>query len=98
MYKKEHLSVDHFCWNKEYPEVHQWLDETYSKYASSNPYRHWLEHHHMKAISDKYGDYTPEYNAAYMHILFDFLSHHQIAFVPINEKDLESMLKSLQIL
>ena len=95
MEHKEHLGVDKFVWDKEYNDVHQWLDETFPRYANRDPYRHWLERHNLKAISEEYGNYTPEYNVAYMHVLFDFLSHFQVAFVPDDEKECESMLKSL---
>lgn len=96
MNRKQHLSVDKFVWNDEHNEVHQWLDETFPRYAGREPYRHWLERHHLKAIKEKYGEFTKEYNVAYLHILFDFLSHHQMAFVPKDEKECEEVLISLQ--
>lgn len=98
MNRNEHLKVDKFCFNKESNDVHQWLDETYKYYMNTNPYKHWLERHHIEAISKKYGNYTPEYNVAYFHILFDYISHFNVAFVPQDRKEAESMLKSLKSL
>jgi hypothetical protein len=98
MDRKNHEKVDLFFWDKKYSEVHQWLDATFPKYAGRNPYRHWLERHHIKAIKEKFGEFYLEYNVAYLHILADYLSHHQIAFVPVDEKEAEAMLKSLGVL
>jgi hypothetical protein len=98
MNRQEHLKLDNFIWNEKYNEVHQWLDECYPKYMNRNPYRHWLERHFLDAIKEKYGEYTIEYNVAYMHILMDYLSHFQIAFTPKTKEEAESMLKSLQVI
>jgi hypothetical protein len=95
MKRQDHLRVDKFTWDKEYNDVHQWLDECFPKYAGRNPYMHWLERHYLDAIKEEYGEFTLEYNVAYMHILFDYLSHFQFAYVPKTKKDAESMLKSL---
>lgn len=97
MNRKEHLNIDILVFGKEFNNVHSWLDGEYWKYTK-NPYLHWLNRHHIKAIYEKYGHFTPEYNSAYLHILFDFLSHFQLAYVPIDEEDVKSMLKSLQII
>jgi hypothetical protein len=98
MYRHEHLKVDKFFYNKEYNEVHKWLDETYPQYARTNPYMHWLERHHLQAIEEKYGLGSIEYNVAYLHILADFLSHMQIAVVPKNKEEVGSYLKSWGLL
>jgi hypothetical protein len=97
MERKDHLALDNFAFNQEYNEVHQWLDEFYPKYMHRNPYKHWLHRHHLKAIKDEYGEFTLKYNVAYLHILFDFLMHFQIAFVPKDEKDLQEMFDSLHV-
>jgi len=98
MKREEHLKVDKFAWNKEYNDVHAWLDETFPKYAGRNPYRHWLERHFLDAVKEKYGEFTLEYNVAYLHILFDYLSHFQVAYAPQTKKDVEDMLKSQGVL
>jgi hypothetical protein len=98
MERKEHLRVDEFFYNKTYNEVHQWLDATYVNYMKTNPYLHWIERHHIKAIEEKYGIGSIEYNVAYLHILADFLSHLQIATVPKDEEDVKSYLKSWGLL
>lgn len=98
MNRQEHLKVDRFTFGKEYNQVHSWLDETYNNYARTNPYKHWLERHNYSAIKLKYGEFTLEFNAAYLHILFDYLSHFGIAFVPKDEEETRSMLKSQGVL
>jgi len=95
MKREEHLRVDSFIWNEEFSEVHQWIDECYPKYAGRTPYKHWLERHYLDAIKEKYGEFTLEYNVAYTHILFDYLSHFEMAYVPKTKEEAEAMLKSL---
>ena len=92
-----HLEVDKFLWNKEYPDIHKWLDRSFGDYKN-NTYRHWLNYHHINAIEKEYGSYTIKYNVAYMHILIDWLSHFSIAFVPKDRNDAEEMLKSMDVL
>jgi hypothetical protein len=91
MRREEHLKTDMFFWNKEYNEVHAWLDECFPKYRDE---KHWQERHHLQAIGEKWSEGTPEYNSAYMHILCDFLSHYQIAWVPKNKEEVLSFIKS----
>jgi len=94
MKREEHLNVDRFYWNAEYPEIHQWLDKYYPQYVNRNPYRHWLHRHHIEAIKKEYGQYTNKYNVAYMHILLDFLNAFSAAVVPKNKEDVSQWLKS----
>lgn len=96
MKKEDHLKVDKFFWNEEYPEVHQWLDEFYPKYKN-NPYRHWLHRHHKEAIAEKYGHYTLKYNVACVHVLIDLLGIG-VAEIPDSAESLEVLLKSMQYL
>ena len=98
MDRQAHLDVDKYFWNKEYEDVHSWLDSGYPAFVGRNPYKHWLEKHHQEAITMEYGAFTPKYNAAYVHILMDFMSHFGVAFVPKNRGELEEMLTSLNIL
>ncbi len=98
MNRIEHLKVDKFVWNKEYNEVHKWLDELYPRYLGRNPYKHWLERHFLDAVTEQYGEFTINYNVAYMHILFDYMSHFQMAFVPKTKEEAETMLKSLGVI
>ena len=96
MDRKRHLSVDKFAFGEEYNEVHKWLDSTYPKHIgpNKNPYIHWLERHHLEAIEKQYSRYSIKYNVAYIHVLFDWLNHFQIAFVPKNVDEAKEMLKS----
>lgn len=94
MRTEEHLKVDRFILGKEYEEVHEWLDGAFWKYRKT-PHEHWVERHHIKAITEKYGIHTERYNAAYTHILLDYLTHFGIAYVPVSSKKVETMLKSL---
>jgi len=93
--KEYHMKVDKFFWNDGSEDVHEWIDSSFPKYGS---HEHWLEYHHQDAIKEKYGQFTYKYNVAYLHILTDYLSHFQIAFVPQGKKEAEDMLKSLGVL
>ena len=94
MKREDHLKTDHFVWNKEYNDVHKWIDGCFPKYASTNPYMHWLERHHIEAINKKYGEFSIEYNVAYVHILMDVLSHLEMAYVPRTSKEVKTILET----
>ena len=99
MDRKGHIALDKVIFNKEFNEVHKWLDSTYPKYANGPiPHLHWLNYHHKEAIKEKYGSFTFEYNAAYMHILMDFLYHFKMAYVPENMTDLIDTFISLGVI
>jgi hypothetical protein len=85
---KDHLKIDKVIFGKEFEHVHKWLDSTFPKYANHPvPYMHWLNYHHMEAIREKYGDFTPEFNAAYVHIMCDYVHHFNMAYVPKDMTD-----------
>ena len=98
MKRADHLMADKFFWDEEYNDVHQWIDEHFKYHAGRKPYRHWLERHNIEAIEKQYGNFTKRFNAGYMHILCDYLSHFGVAFVPKDRKEAEEMLKSLEVL
>jgi len=99
MDRKGHISLDKILFNKEFNEVHKWLDSTYLKYANTAiPHMHWLMYHHKAAIKEKYGSFTLEYNAAYTHILTDFLYHFKMAYVPEDMTDLIDTFISLGVI
>ena len=99
MDRKGHTELDKVIFNKEFTEVHKWLDSTYPKYVNTHiPHMHWLKYHHKEAIKEKYGSFTLEYNAAYMHILMDFLYHFKMAYVPENMTDLIDTFISLGVI
>lgn len=99
MDRKGHLALDKILFNKEFNEVHEWLDSTYPKFKNHPvPHMHWLHYHHKEAITDKYGAYTLEYNSAYMHILTDFLYHFKMAYVPNNMTDIVDTFLSLGVI
>ena len=99
MDRLSHLKVDKFFWNEEYNEVHKWIDSSYKNYvgAGRNPYHHWSEHHHKEAIAKEFGNYTLQYNVAYLHILADWLSHFSIAEVPKDKAEVIELLKSIGV-
>lgn len=97
MKRENHLKVDRFFWDKEYDDVHTWIDACFPRYVGRNPYHHWLERHHIIAIAKKYGEYTLRYNVAYLHILADFLSHFGVAVVPKDEKEVKEWLITFQV-
>ena len=97
MDREGHLKVDRFFWNKEYWDVHNWLDSSYAKYVGKNPYHHWTEHHYKEAIANKFGQYTLQYNVAYLHILADCLGHFGIAEVPKDKDEVIELLKSMGV-
>jgi len=95
MDREYHSKVDNFFWNREFPEVHQWLDEACLKTGKGSPYRHWLIHHHLTALHERYPNDQLRFNAAYLHILSDYLSHFNMAIVPINEEQARLLLMKL---
>ena len=89
MDRKAHLKIDKAIFGKEYDQVHKWLDSSYQEFALSPvPHMHWVKYHHMQAIKDKYGNFTPEFNAAHTHIMCDFIYHFNMSYVPRDITDL----------
>ena len=78
------MLMDFMLFGKEYKEVHEWID---SESFKNLGYFHWLDKHHIEAISSQYKVDSPEYLSAYMHILSDWLSHWRQPFIPVNRKD-----------
>jgi len=98
MNRKEHLKVDIFFYSKKYNEVHKWIDGCFWKYMNTNPYKHWLERHHLEAIREKYEFGTTKYNIAYLHVLVDWLSHFGYAIVPETREEVEKLLIAEKII
>jgi len=99
MNREDHLKVDKVLYNKTFNKVHAWLDSTWPEYADHPiPFLHWLKYHHIEAIREKYGDFTPEFNAAYTHILCDFVSHFNMAYVPRNMIELIDTFTALKVI
>ena len=71
------------------------VEKTFPQYVGREPYRHWLNYHNLEAVKEKYGEFTVEYNAAYVHILMDYLKHFDMAFVPKDAQEAEEMLIKL---
>jgi len=85
-----HLLMDFMLFGKEHREVHDWLDMIFETQPG---YSHWLDRHHLEAIKKQYQEGSQEYLSAYMHILSDWISHFQMAFVPVDRKDLIEKLR-----
>ena len=99
MNRSDHLKIDKAIFGKEYDDVHSWLDSTYPKYAKHPiPYLHWIHYHHMEAIKEKYGNFTDEFNAAYTHIMCDFIHHFKMSYVPKDMTDLIDTFLALEII
>ena len=94
MRREKHLEVDRKIFNKEFPEVHKWIDGSFVKWQS---YRHWTINHHLEAVIERFGSFTAQYNSAYFHILMDWISHFAIAVVPKDKTEVLRLLKSLGI-
>ena len=89
MDRKAHLKIDKAIFGKEYEQVHKWLDSCFPEFAKHPiPHMHWVKYHHMQAIKDKYGNFTPEFNAAHTHIVCDFIYHFNMAYIPKDITDL----------
>lgn len=98
MDRQKHLEVDRALFGEEHNSVHQWLDHSLPDFKDTNPYKHWLGTHDCVSIGEQFGVYTVEYNVAYVHILMDFLSHFNRAYVPIDLDACETMLKKVGVL
>jgi len=99
MKREDHLKIDNAIFGKEYDAVHKWLDSTYPEYAKHRiPHIHWLKYHHLQAIHDKYGDFTPEFNAAYTHIMCDFIHHFKMSYVPKDLNDVVNTFLALGVI
>lgn len=92
MKREDHLAVDLVILGKEYPKVHAWLDGNFWKFKK-NPYKHWLDCHHREAIIKKWGIFTPEYQSACMHVLWDCFSHFGILCLPETQEEVNALLK-----
>ena len=80
---------------KGYDEVHQWIDATYKPHLG---FAHWINRHHIEAITEKYGEDTIEYDVAYLHIFSDFLSHLGLFKVPKTKQECEEQLTELMLI
>ncbi len=89
---KEHMEYDKLLFNRAYPEVHEWIDSTFSEHRYRNPYAHWLNCHHAEALVERYSG--EELNSAYMHVLVDWLTHFGAFVVPKNKKEVIEHMES----
>jgi len=97
MDRKRHLAVDRAVFGQEFNQVHKWLDALFPKYVKTNPFLHWKERHHLKAVAKKYDEFSIESAVAQLHILCDLLSHFRLPLfhIPEDEHEVLEMLQDL---
>ncbi len=95
MNHKDHKMVDFFVFKKIFPELHKWLDATYSETEKLgvSQYRHWIKRHNVEALRARYGDKTREFRAGCLHILCDYLWHLDVWALPNDEAEVIEKLK-----
>ena len=95
MNHKSHEKIDRLLFGKAYPEVHKWLDATFgdTRKLDVSEYRHWITRHNLKALEDKYGDGIREFRVGCMHVVCDWLYHHDVWLLPDNEVEVIEKLK-----
>ena len=92
MDRKSHEEISEAIFGKPYTNVHIWID---SKFKNNPGYLHWQYHHHLEAIAEKYGKDTPEYKAALLHIITDWISHWGKVYIPKNKEEVLQALAEL---
>jgi len=81
---KKHQKIDKILLGKEFPEVHEWIDEKYPLYRD---WEHWKERHHLEAIKEKYQEGTLEFLSAVIHVISDWISHERTFELPRDRKE-----------
>ena len=84
------MLMDFILFQQEHGFVHDWIDASYEKQPG---YFHWLEKHHLEAISKKFNKGSEEWLSAYMHILSDWMMHWREPFVPVDRQDVIAKLR-----
>jgi len=86
--------VDFILYRKIFPEVHKWLDATYSETEKGvSPYRHWITRHNIESLKAQFGDQTREFRVGCMHVLCDWLWHLDRWELPLDESEVIEKLK-----
>lgn len=88
-----HCNVTDLVMGKKFNEVHKWLDELYQFYENTEPYRHWIERHNIKAVSEKYDEGSHEHSAALLHIICDWISRFSVVNCPSTQEDVINKLR-----
>ena len=100
---KIHMQIDTELFEKEYPEVHKWIDGTFD---GTNGRTHWVNRHYVKSVLEHFNKKDfPEKTLrkklimiAKLHIMFDWSFYYHRIVLPFHLQDVIDELRSEGIL
>lgn len=98
MDSKQHQRVDKAIFGQKFPNVHKWLEVFYTQHVGGNPFKHWLERHHLDAIHKEFGKNGMRAQSAIFHVLCDWYSHFGVLAIPKDKEECEQLLKDAGVL
>ena len=92
------MRIDKMLLGESFSVVHKWIDGTFPKHKDTSPYKHWIGTHDEETIRKKWGFGTAYYNSAIIHVIYDYLTHFGIAYLPRTPKEAEEQLDKLGVI
>lgn len=90
---KGHCEITRMVFGSDFSDVHRWLDGTFAQFPDDSPYNHWLPHHHLKAIKDRFTSNSDEFRAACLHVVCDWLWHWDEWHLPEDREEVGILLR-----
>ena len=99
MDRREHLKIDRIIFGRPFDHVHKWLDSEAVNWSETehSSYNHWVKHHSIESIDEKYSIEQVENNVAKLHVICDWLFHWGAWILPVNQDSIRKHLREYGI-
>jgi hypothetical protein len=99
MFQKDHEEACKILFGRPMDGPNKWIDACYpdflyngTKAHYGSVHYHWIERHHLQAITAQYGETSLEAQACKLHVMMDWLSHFGVIEMPKNSEEVKQLL------